>query len=136
MYPGDAYVNWTGLDGYNVDDPWSTFASRFSATYNLITGTIASSKPMMIGEVGSTESGGSKAAWITDMFSALPVSFPKIRGLLWDEVFSGGGPFGATDWPIDSSSTSETAFTSGIANSVYRTNVYANLGTGPVPPPS
>jgi hypothetical protein len=136
MYPGDAYVDWTALDGYNVGDPWTSFTSLFSSTYKLITDTIAPSKPMIIGEVGSTEAGGSKAQWITAMFSALPTSFPKIRGLLWYDVFSSGRPFGATDWPIDSSSASEAAFSGGIADSAYTSNVYANLGNGPIAPPS
>ncbi len=40
--------------------------SSTDSTYAEITETIAPSKPMMIGEIGSTEYGGSKAAWIED----------------------------------------------------------------------
>ena len=50
------------------------------ASYSIITGTIAPSKPMVIAETASTEYGGSKAAWITDMLKTqLPLYFPKIK---------------------------------------------------------
>ena len=41
---------------------------------------------MIIGETASTEYGGSKAAWITDMLSTqIPLYFPKLKGFLWFE---------------------------------------------------
>jgi hypothetical protein len=135
LYPGDAYVDWTCLDGYNGDDPWHSFQHLFHSTYKTITQTIAPSKPMIIGEVGSTEAGGSKATWISKMFNVLPTSFPDVHGLLWYDVKS-AGPGGHTDWPIESSSSSISAFTSGVANSMFRANEFATLdGVGvPVPP--
>jgi Glycosyl hydrolase family 26 len=135
LYPGDAYVDWTCLDGYNGDVPWTSFQNVFQAGYNAITGTIAPSKPMIIGETGSTESGGSKAQWITNMLSSLPVSFPKIRGLLWYDQ-SAAGPGGHTDWPLESSSTSEAAFAAGIKSPTYTSNTFSTLGSGPIAPPA
>ncbi len=135
LYPGDSYVDWTCLDGYNGDDPWASFGSLFTSSYNAITDTIAPSKPMIIGETASTETGGSKAQWITDLLGGLPAGFPKIRGLLWfDKV--GLGPGGYSDWPIESSLTATLAFLDGIQNSAYTTNTYATLNTSPIPPPS
>jgi hypothetical protein len=90
---------------------------------------------MLIGETASTETGGSKAQWITNMFSDLPVSFRKIYGLLWFDVNT-SGPGGFTDWPIESSSSSEAAFANGISGPGYRANAYSNLNTSPIPPPS
>jgi hypothetical protein len=40
------------------------------------------------------------------------------------------------DWPIESSSSASSAFASGIQNAAYRTNAYADLGAGPIAPPS
>jgi hypothetical protein len=134
LYPGDAYVDWTCLDGYNGNDPWTSFTTLFASTYKLITGTIAPSKPMIIGEVGSTESGGSKAQWIKHMFSALPTKFPRIRGLLWFDAYA-SGPGGNYDWPIDTSSMSEAAFTAGIGSSAYERSIHRNLSASPIPPP-
>jgi hypothetical protein len=135
LYPGDSYVDWTCLDGYNGADPWTSFSELFSSSYAEITGAIAPDKPMIVGETGSTEAGGSKAAWIAAALSALPSEFPRIRGLLWfDKVES--GPGGHSDWPIESSSESLAAFASGINSPIFLTNLFAALGRSPIPAPS
>jgi hypothetical protein len=112
LYPGDAYVDWTCLDGYNGDDPWTSFAKLFASSYRRLL-QVAPSKPVMVGEVGSTETGGSKARWIRNMFAALPRRFPHIRGFLWfDQYLS--GPGGHSDWPIETSAGSSHAFAKGL----------------------
>jgi hypothetical protein len=113
VYPGDAYVDWTCLDGYNGDDPWTSFTNLFASSYDQIT-QIAPTKPMIIGEVGSTEVGGSKPQWISDMFAALPVRFPKVRALLWFDKYE-TGPGGHTDWPVETSTSASTAFARKVA---------------------
>ena len=60
-----------------------SFDEIFSSTYHRIVDEVAPGKPMMIGEVGSTENGGSKAAWIAEMLRELPISSQSIRGLIW-----------------------------------------------------
>ena len=65
--PGDEYVDWVGIDGYNFGTAksgmsWRSFNETFKGTYDIVTGL--TSRPVMIGETGSTESGGDKAAWI------------------------------------------------------------------------
>ena len=137
VYPGDAYVDWTCLDGYNWGtnpwnpNVWATFAQTFGASYSLITGTIAPSKPMVIGETASTEYGGSKAAWITDMLKTqLPLNFPKIKGFLWYETWDSRG----YDWPIETSSPSQSAFATNIKLSSYAANQFAGTGGGKVQP--
>lgn len=66
LYPGDADLDWTCLDGYNFGRPirrsWQTFAQVFTAPYRRITQQIAPSKPLLVGEVGSGAMGGSKAS--------------------------------------------------------------------------
>jgi hypothetical protein len=137
LYPGDKYVDWTGLDGYNWGtnptrpDKWRSFDSLYSSTYKRITETIAPSKPLMISEVGSTEYGGSKAAWIKDMLTKIPASYPKIRGLLWFEKFDDG-----MDWPIETSASATAAFAEGMKNPAYAANSFGSLGSGPVAPAS
>ncbi len=137
LYPGDSYVDWTGLDGYNWGtnptrpDKWRSFDSLYSSTYKKITETIAPSKPLMVSEVGSTEYGGSKAAWIKDMLAKIPTNYPKIRGLLWFEKFDDG-----MDWPIETSASATGAFAEGLKNPAYAANGFGSLGFGPVAPPS
>jgi hypothetical protein len=140
LYPGDSYVDWTCLDGYNwgpaagssATSPtgWMTFDQLYKSTYNEIADTIAPSKPMVIGEIGATESGGSKAAWIQDALARAP-SYPKMRGFLWFECFADG-----MDWPISTSASATDAFAAGIQNPAYTTNEFGNLDSSPIPPPS
>jgi hypothetical protein len=135
LYPGDAYVDWTGLDGYNwgtnpaKPDRWRTFDQLYNSTYHKIVDTIAPSKPMVIGEVGSTEYGGSKALWIEEMLSELPTEYPQIRGLLWFEKFDDG-----MDWPIETSSSATSAFAAGIQSPSYLGNTFASMGPGTIQP--
>jgi len=139
MYPGDGYVDWTSLDGYNWGtNPvrparWMSFDQLFSSTYHKIVDTIAPSKPMVIGEVGSSEYGGSKAEWIKEMLRDIPTQYPAIHGLLWFDKFVPGEDM---DWQLDSSAGATSAFASGIQSPSYVGNQYAALGSGPVPPPS
>jgi hypothetical protein len=137
LYPGDSYVDWTCLDGYNFGtnparpQGWQSFDQLFNPTYQKITGTIAPSKPMVIGEVGSSEIGGSKASWIQDMLSKIPTKYPKIRGVLYFDWYTEN-----MDWPLETSDSVTNAFASGIQSPVYTTNNYANLPAGAIQPPS
>jgi hypothetical protein len=137
LYPGPEYVDWTGLDGYNwgtnpaSPKGWKTFDELFSATYAQITETVAPGKPMVISETGSSEYGGSKAAWIKEALESARTKYPELHGLLWFEKYDDG-----MDWPIETSSSSVAAFTEGIQNPAYVGNQYGALGGGPIQPPS
>jgi hypothetical protein len=134
VYPGPTYVDWTCLDGYNGANPWNSFSGLFKSSYEKITGVLATHKPMIVGETASTETGGSKSQWITDMFGALPLEFPKIRGLLWFDK-SEPGPGGHSDWPIESSTTATSAFATGIHAPAFVENNFGGLATSPIPAP-
>ncbi len=131
-YPGSSYVDWTCIDGYNFGtNPikpggWTSFVNLFQSTYNTLVSNYPS-KPIMIGEVGATESGGSKAGWISDAFETqLPLNFPKIKAINWFNwnVEEGEGRW---DWPIESSATAEAAFLKGISLPYYSTNSFGGL---------
>jgi hypothetical protein len=134
LYPGDEYVDWTCLDGYNwgpAKGGWKSFDQLYSSTYHQITDTIAPSKPMLIGEIGSTEAGGSKAAWIADALARIPEDYPAIRGLLWFDTVADN-----MDWPIETSSSASSAFAEGVQDPAYRGNDYAELSAPQVLPPT
>jgi hypothetical protein len=137
LYPGDAYVDWTGLDGYNwgtnpaAPNGWRSFDQLFAGSYDAIAEDVASSKPMMIAEVGSSEMGGDKAAWIQDALSKVPTDYPQVRALLWFDKFDDN-----MDWPIETSSTATAAFAAGVSPSVYVGADYGQLSGGPIQPPS
>jgi hypothetical protein len=125
LYPGDAYVDWTCMDVYNRNAPWMSFADVARSMYSQLL-SIAPSKPIILGETGSTESGGNKAQWISNMFQALPAQFPKIRGLIWfDATDSGSTRY--SDWPLDSSSAATSAFSQGVSSSRFAGARYGSL---------
>jgi mannan endo-1,4-beta-mannosidase len=134
LYPGDAYVDWTGLDGYNSgtdparSDHWRTFDQLYADTYQEITEEIAPTKPLVIAEVSSSEQGGSKAAWIDEALSSIPAQYSKVGALLWFEKYDSG-----MDWPIETSSAATSAFASAIQNPIYQGNSYSNLDASPIP---
>jgi hypothetical protein len=117
LYPGKAYVEWTCLDGYNSgtnpakDDRWRSFDQLYEHSYEEIVDRVAPGKPMVLGEIASSEQGGSKAQWIADMFRVLPARYPKVRGLVWFDKFENG-----MDWPIETSPSAIEAFAAGIRN--------------------
>lgn len=68
-YPGDEYVDYIGLDGYNWGDtkPWSgwmSFRDLFDAPYRMSRALF--DKPVLITEFSSASSGGDKALWIRE----------------------------------------------------------------------
>jgi mannan endo-1,4-beta-mannosidase len=106
-YPGDDYVDWLGLDGYNWGDsrPWSSwqdFAELFRESYAAV--TALSDKPVMIAEVGCAESGGSKAHWIREAHRQVTVSFPRVSAVVWFNLDK------ECDWRIESSPDALAAF--------------------------
>ena len=109
-YPGDAYVDFIALDGYNFGtyaswSSWRTFGSVFGNAYTRV--TALTTKPLFIAETGSVEVGGDKAAWIANMFQVIPTTYPRITGVCWFNALKG------EDWRAESSAASLAAFTSG-----------------------
>jgi hypothetical protein len=134
LYPGNKYVDWTCLDGYNWGTRyswsyWESFKEVFASSYRAVR-KLAPGKPMMLGEVASTDFGGSKAAWIKEMLSTLPTRFPKVRALIWFEVNDRG-----TRWPIESPASARNAFVRGIRNPIYLANNFSELASEPIPAP-
>ena len=134
LYPGDAYVDWTAMDGYNwgVDKGgWQSFTQIFATTYAQLL-QLAPTKPIMLGETASSEDGGSKAAWLTDALSVqLPQAFPKIKALVWMNWNCGDT---ALEWPLESSSASTAAAKIALASSYFASNQFATLNVAPIPP--
>jgi len=120
FYPGDSYVDWTGLDGYNQNSTYQGFYTIFKSSYDMEL-NIAPAKPIGIGETASHEYGGQKAGWITDALGTqLPKNFPKIKMVLWfNWRNSDDGGTTWNDWPIESSSAATAAFKSGISSNYY-----------------
>ncbi len=87
-YPGDAYVDWVAVDGYNWGDDhkpwhrWSSFSELFSDVLNGFAARYPT-KRTMISEFGCPEGKpGQKAAWIRDAHAAAP-KWPKLEAVIW-----------------------------------------------------
>ena len=103
-YPGDTYVDWTGVDGYNWgkrNGGWQSFEEVFAKIYPLLA---AKGKPILIGEMASAEVGGNKAEWIDAIIPTLHTKYPMIKGLVWFDVNK------ERDWRINSSPATLEAF--------------------------
>ncbi|HEX3042922.1 MAG TPA: glycosyl hydrolase [Solirubrobacterales bacterium] len=136
VYPGDAYVDWTGLDGFNWGKRngslgWQTFDQVFNRTYKQIVTKVAPNKPMMLAEVASTDKGGSKPAWIKDMYARIRHGYRKIRAVIWYDVDDRG-----TNWPIERSRKASNAFRAAIRPWVYQPNIFGTITESPIQPPS
>ena len=134
-YPGDEYVDWIGVDGYNWGNPrWDTFSEIYdSSQYDYVLKDFACRypKPQLISEIGSVEGAGSKANWITDAYSKIP-SFPFVRGVFWfnDYAYASRGQpdfrvtSGTSDaggvFPLPQGSNTWTdAYRTAISNPIY-----------------
>jgi len=120
-YPGDGYVDWVGLDGYNFGttspDGWLTPAQLFGRSYLALVGL--TTKPVIIAETASSELGGDKAAWINQLAQTIPSAFPRVRAVVWFQRNK------ETDWRVNSSPTALAAFQGLAANPAW---------AGPAPP--
>lgn len=78
-YPGDAYVDIVGVDGFNFDNPWMTFNEIFGEA---IVTLRQYKKPIYIFSMASAD-GPQKAAWIKDALTVQIPRYPEIKGWIW-----------------------------------------------------
>ncbi len=106
-YPGDEYVDWIGLDGYNWGSTqdwssWQGFKELFRDTARQMWKKYPT-KPIMIAETGCSEKGGDKAKWIEDMLQDLK-RMPYVKAVHWfDEKKE-------ADWRIETNAKTLAAF--------------------------
>lgn len=121
-YPGDAYVDYVAIDGYNWGNTqswgstWQSFDSIFASPYQALSSI---NKPIFITEFSCTEKGGNKAQWITETFNTIRAKYPRIKLVSWF------GENKEQDWRINSSSAALAAFRAALKG-----------GTSSVPSPS
>jgi hypothetical protein len=117
MFPGDKYVDWIGLDGYNWgDNNWVSFGDLFGESYRRITSL--SEKPLIIAEVGSNEAadgGKRKADWILDAFKNEIPNMPRVRAVVWFNQMWEGHAF-----PVGSTRHAERSFATAVDSHIYQ----------------
>lgn len=99
-YPGDAYVDYVAIDGFNFGAPWQSFDSAFAKPMATLA---AYKKPIYILSMASAPGAG-KAAWITDAFTVQAAKYPLLKGWVWFNENK------EHDWRINSDPASLAAF--------------------------
>lgn len=122
IYPGEKYVDWIGMDGYNWGttqswSQWNSFSGIFGKSYKILT-ALAPNKPVMIAEVNSTDQGGDKAVWYKEAFTKqIPDDFPKIMAVvIYNEDRTKQEN---VNWKVDTTPASLGAFISSIHSKFY-----------------
>jgi beta-mannanase len=117
LYPGDHYVNWLAMDGYNRDTngKWRRFGDIFTPDYKLL--SALSSHSIMIAEMACVEDpkdGLHKAGWIRHTFLTKIPTFPRIRAVLYFDTTKNGH-----DYPWDSSAPALSEIRAVFASTLY-----------------
>jgi hypothetical protein len=124
FYPGDAFVDWIGADGYNFAPvkpgaKWNSFTTVFNRWYSW---AALRPKPLMAAEYGVLEDPsipGRKAAWYDDMRSVVKTNFPLLQAVIaWSTANTKDGR--VLNWNVDSSASALAAW-SRMANDPYFT---------------
>ena len=117
FYPGDNFVDWIAVDGYNwgTSQTWSSWKSP-AQTYDAMLSRIRSltTKPVALTEFASTSAGGGvafKSQWIADLFQY--VTAQDIRLVCWFNEDK------ETDWAFFGGATGDGQFKFG--RTTYRT---------------
>lgn len=116
-YPGDEYVDYVGLHGFNGPSVWKTpfltFADLFDApaTDRMLSDLQRRhpDKPILISEFACEESAlGDKAAWVRDAYRTI-AQHPGVVGAIWFDMKK------EADWRIESSVSALEAYRSAVA---------------------
>lgn len=99
-YPGDQYVDYAGVDGFNFNDPPQTFEQIFDDAMKKL---VLYRKPIYIFSMASA-AGPNKSQWITNGLGRKVKEYPDLAGWIWFN--QDGNP----DWTINSDSNSLKAF--------------------------
>jgi hypothetical protein len=107
-YPGDPYVDWVGIDGFNWGTThtwatWRTLAQIIGPMY----ADYAATKPIMVAETGSVEQGGSKSQWFTGARNDIENTFPSVAAFVY---FDAGDSHSPSDFRVTTSATAASAY--------------------------
>lgn len=98
-YPGDAYVDYVGVDGFNFGSPWESFDAVFADS---LTRLEKYHKPIYIFSMASAE-GPQKDEWIRDFAQKIATKY-DIAGWVWFNEDK------ERDWRVNSDADSLAAF--------------------------
>ena len=80
-FPGNRYVDWVALDGFNWKSGWRSFEEIFMSSYRTL--ARMSPRPIMIPEVGTYGSPRRKVIWVKRMLNRALPRMRRIRAVMW-----------------------------------------------------
>ncbi|MBI5230609.1 MAG: hypothetical protein HY876_00380 [Coriobacteriales bacterium] len=118
-YPGDEYVDWTAISGFNWGEssPYSSWRSYWYWYEEPLTYLKKLDKPICIAEFACVEQGGDKAAWLADAYKRIKKD-SDIKAVIYFNSRETGG-IGTQDWRIESSQRSVKAFRKAVASDYF-----------------
>jgi cytochrome c oxidase subunit IV len=101
-YPGDKYVDWTGLSGFNwaqesVDPGERSFLGTFEPAYSILD---EFDKPVMLSEIGVSDTSVDAAAWLTSAFKDAR-EMPDVKAIVWYSQDTDQAHFGLRPTALD-----------------------------------
>ncbi len=116
-YPGNDYVDWIGIDGYNWGSTqswsrWQSFEDLFRESVLRVSGAFPD-KPIMIAEFGSASAGGDKAEFFRRMPGYLKSSLKSVRAITYFDLNK------EADWRIDSAPKTAEAFHQVLGDPIF-----------------
>jgi autotransporter-associated beta strand protein len=133
LYPGDNYVDWLALDGYNrLTNSWQDFSAIAATTVAQLT-NVAPGKPIMVAETGCTQTNyptETKTQWFLAALTNYLPSVPRIKAWVYFNSTNSDGD----DWRITSPASAVTGYQQGIGLSYYDTNEYGAISNSPIQP--
>jgi len=135
LYPGDNYVDWLALDGYNrLANSWQDFSAIAATTMTQLT-SIAPGKPIMVAETGCNQTNNpteTKAQWFLNaLTNYLPVVQPRIKAWVY---FNSTNTSDGNDWRITVPASAAIGYQQGIGLPYYDTNQYGAIFSSPIQP--
>jgi hypothetical protein len=133
LYPGDNYVDWISVDGYNrLANSWQDFSVLAAPTVEQLT-NLAPGKPVMVAETGCNQNiNHDKSQWYLNVLTNyLPVIQPRIKAWVY---FNSTNTSDGNDWRITAPINAAPGYQKGIASSYYDTNRYGAISSSPIQP--
>jgi hypothetical protein len=123
-WPGSAYVDWTGWQGYLFKDYGNTYTPEYlyGPSYNL-SQSLKPGSPVAIGEYGAMTTvnyTGGKAKWFDDLFTWLEAR-PLIKCIMYYNEYEPGSDYETVH--IEMPEEARQVWASRIANTRYLANI-------------
>lgn len=119
-YPGDKFVDWTSISGFNWGESregtsWREFDEIYTESLKYLR-TV--DKPIVLSEFGCVSSGGDKPAWISESYERIRTEHPEIAAVVYYDKYEKGLKQ-IQEWQIDSSAESVEAYGEALSSPYF-----------------